>query len=50
MELGQIVERIASLVPLIDVARCFKFVEERKDINNELFNLTKDTVSKCLTS
>ena len=32
-------------MPLIDVARCFKFVEERKDINRELFNLTKDTVT-----
>ncbi len=38
-------KQIKSLVPLIDVARCFKFVEERKDINNELFNLTKDTVT-----
>ena len=36
-------KQIKSLVPLIDVARCFKFVEERKDINKELFNLTKDT-------
>ncbi len=38
-------KQIKSLVPLIDVARCFKFVEERKDINKELFNLTKDTVT-----
>ena len=38
-------KQIKSLVPLIDVARCFKFIEERKDINNELFNLTKDTVT-----
>ena len=35
-------KQIKSLVPLIDVARCFKFIEERKDINNDLFNLTKD--------
>ena len=35
--------QIKSLVPLIDVARCFKFMEERDEINNELFNLTKDT-------
>ncbi len=38
-------KQIKSLVPLIDVARCFKFVEERKDINKELFNLTKETVT-----
>ena len=38
-------KQIKSLVPLIDVARCFKFMEERTDINNQLFNLTKDTVT-----
>ena len=38
-------KQIKSLVPLIDVARCFKFIEERKDIKNDLFNLTKDTVT-----
>jgi nucleoside-diphosphate-sugar epimerase len=38
-------KQIKSLVPLIDVARCFKFMEERNDINKELFNLTKDTVT-----
>ncbi|MDC3152574.1 NAD-dependent epimerase/dehydratase family protein, partial [Pelagibacteraceae bacterium] len=38
-------KQIKSLVPLIDVARCFKFIEEREDINKELFNLTKDTVT-----
>ena len=37
--------QIKSLVPLIDVARCFKFMEERDDLNSEIFNLTKDTVS-----
>ena len=37
--------QIKSLVPLIDVARCFKFMEERNDIKNEIFNLTKDTVT-----
>ena len=37
--------QIKSLVPLIDVARCFKFMEERDDISSELFNLTKDTVA-----
>ncbi len=37
--------QIKSLVPLIDVARCFKFMEERTDLNFDLFNLTKDTVT-----
>ena len=37
--------QVKSLVPLIDVARCFKFMEERDDISSELFNLTKDTVT-----
>jgi nucleoside-diphosphate-sugar epimerase len=38
-------KQVKSLVPLIDVARCFKFVEEREDIKSELFNLTQDTVT-----
>jgi len=37
--------QIKSLVPLIDVARCFKYMEERDDIISETFNLTKDTVT-----
>jgi len=37
--------QVKSLVPLIDVARCFKFMEEREDISSELFNLTKETVT-----
>jgi nucleoside-diphosphate-sugar epimerase len=37
--------QIKSLVPLVDVARCFKYMEERKDISSEIFNLTKDTVT-----
>ena len=37
--------QVKSLVPLIDVARCFKYMEERDDISSEIFNLTKDTVS-----
>ena len=37
--------QVKSLVPLIDVARCFKFMEEREDISFNLFNLTKDTVT-----
>lgn len=36
-------KQIKSLVPLIDVARCFKFIEEREDISNQIFNFTKDT-------
>ncbi len=38
-------KQLKSLVPLIDVARSFKFMEERKDIKNQLFNLTKETVT-----
>jgi nucleoside-diphosphate-sugar epimerase len=37
--------QIKSLVPLIDVARCFKFMEEKNEIKSEVFNLTKDTLS-----
>ncbi len=37
--------QIKSLVPIIDVARCFKFMEEKEDIYNEIFNVTKDTVT-----
>ncbi len=37
--------QIKSLVPLIDVARCFKFMEEKDEIDTEIFNLTKDTLS-----
>ena len=37
--------QIKSLVPLIDVARCFKFMEESKKINREMFNLVKDTLT-----
>ena len=37
--------QIKSLVPLIDVARCFKFMESRNDLNFDIFNLTKDTIS-----
>ncbi len=38
-------KQVKSLVPLIDVARCFKFMEEREDLSNEVFNLTKDTLT-----
>jgi len=37
--------QVKSLVPLIDVARCFKFMEEKNNIRSEIFNLTKDTVT-----
>ncbi len=37
--------QIKSLVPLIDVARCFQFMEEKKGIKKEIFNLTKDTIT-----
>jgi len=38
-------KQVKSLVPLIDVARCFKFMEEREDLSSDIFNLTKDTVT-----
>jgi len=38
-------KQIKSLVPLLDVARCFKFMEEKENINSEIFHLTKDTVT-----
>ena len=34
-----------SLVPLIDVARCFKFVEESKKFNNGIYNLSKENTT-----
>jgi nucleoside-diphosphate-sugar epimerase len=37
--------QVKSLVPLIDVARCFKEMEENKSLSSEVFNLTKDTVT-----
>ena len=37
--------QIKSLVPLIDVARCFKFMEEKDNIYQDLFNVTKDTIT-----
>ncbi len=37
--------QIKSLVPLIDVARCFKFMEENDKITCNTFNLTKDTLT-----
>ena len=37
--------QLKSLVPLIDVARCFKQMEEKDNIKSEVFNLTKDAVT-----
>tara|TARA_B100001057_G_scaffold420921_1_gene441573 strand:+ start:4204 stop:6756 length:2553 start_codon:yes stop_codon:yes gene_type:complete len=37
--------QIKSLVPVIDVARCFKFMEEKEGIQSEIFNVTKETVT-----
>jgi nucleoside-diphosphate-sugar epimerase/2-polyprenyl-3-methyl-5-hydroxy-6-metoxy-1,4-benzoquinol methylase/dTDP-4-dehydrorhamnose 3,5-epimerase-like enzyme len=37
-------KQLKSLVPLVDVARCFKFMEEN-NILNETFNLTKENTS-----
>ena len=37
--------QVKSLVPLIDVARCFKYMEERENISSDIFNLVKDTVT-----
>jgi len=36
--------QLKSLVPLIDVARCFKFMAE-KEINNEIFHLSKENMT-----
>ena len=38
-------KQLKTLVPLIDTARCFKFMEERKDIKSEIFNVSKDKVT-----
>ena len=34
-----------SLVPLIDVARCFKFVEENQKFKSGIYNLTKENTT-----
>jgi len=38
-------KQIKSLVQLIDVVRCMKFMSESKKITKETFNLTKETVT-----
>jgi len=37
--------QLKSLVPLIDVARCFKFVEEKDNFKNGIYNLSKENVT-----
>ena len=37
--------QLKSLVPLIDTARCFKFMEEKDNINNEIFHVSKDSAT-----
>ncbi len=37
--------QLKSLVPLIDVARCFKFMEENNKIKEGIYNLTKENLS-----
>ncbi len=37
--------QLKSLVPLIDVARCFKFMGEREDISRETFHLSKENMT-----
>ena len=38
-------KQLKSLVPLIDAARCFKFMEERDDVKYQIFNVSKDKVT-----
>tara|TARA_Y100001970_G_scaffold284617_1_gene402340 strand:+ start:3608 stop:6151 length:2544 start_codon:yes stop_codon:yes gene_type:complete len=38
-------KQLKTLVPLIDTVRCFKFMEERNDIKNEIFNVSKDSIT-----
>ena len=38
-------KQIKSLVPLIDVVRCMKFMEENEKTERETFNLVKETVT-----
>jgi nucleoside-diphosphate-sugar epimerase/2-polyprenyl-3-methyl-5-hydroxy-6-metoxy-1,4-benzoquinol methylase len=37
--------QLKSLVSLIDVARCFKYVEENNKINKEIFNISKESLT-----
>ena len=35
-------KQLKTLVPLIDTARCFKFMEENDQIKSEIFNVSKE--------
>ena len=37
--------QLKSLVPLIDVARCFQFAEENKNFKDGIYNLTKENLT-----
>mgnify|MGYP001499316563 CR=1 len=37
--------QLKSLVPLIDVARCFQFAEDNKDFKNGIYNLAKENLT-----
>lgn len=37
--------QLKSLVPLMDVARCMKFMEEKDEINKEIFHLSKENMT-----
>ena len=37
--------QLKSLVPLIDVVRCFKFMADNEKIKNQIFNLSKENTS-----
>ena len=34
-----------SLVPLLDVVRCIKYMADRTDINREMFHLSKESMT-----
>ena len=38
-------KQLKALVPLIDTARCFKFMEEKEEIQKEIFNVSKDSIT-----
>ena len=38
-------KQFKSLVSLIDVVRCFKFMEENQKIKNQIFHLSKETLT-----
>jgi nucleoside-diphosphate-sugar epimerase/quercetin dioxygenase-like cupin family protein/SAM-dependent methyltransferase len=37
--------QLKSLVPLLDVVRCMKFMAEKTDINREIFHLSKESMT-----